>query len=53
HGASVGARTRAGGATALHRAAGAGHEGVVRLLLARGADVAAVDADGLTAADKA
>ncbi|GJP53784.1 hypothetical protein CLOM_g12921 [Closterium sp. NIES-68] len=53
HGASVGARTRAGAATALHRAAGAGHEQVVQLLLAHGADVAAVDSDGLTAADKA
>ncbi|GJP81194.1 hypothetical protein CLOP_g11361, partial [Closterium sp. NIES-67] len=41
------------GCHALHRAAGAGHEQVVQLLLAHGADVAAVDSDGLTAADKA
>lgn len=53
HGASVCARTRAGAATALHRAAAAGHTAVAELLLRAGADPLAADADGLTPKDKA
>jgi ankyrin repeat protein len=37
------------GGTALHRAAGSGHEAVVRLLLEKGADVKARDSYGRTA----
>lgn len=46
-------RTRAGQATSLHRAAYAGHLDIVKLLLERGADVCAQDADGCTPLHKA
>jgi hypothetical protein len=48
-GAAAEARTRDGGATPLMLAAGAGNAAAVRALLDAGADVAAVDARGLTA----
>ncbi len=46
-------RTRAGQATSLHRAAYTGHLDIVKLLLERGADVCAQDADGCTPLHKA
>eukprot|EP00013_Stygamoeba_regulata_P003947 CAMPEP_0177635414 /NCGR_PEP_ID=MMETSP0447-20121125/3889_1 /TAXON_ID=0 /ORGANISM="Stygamoeba regulata, Strain BSH-02190019" /LENGTH=155 /DNA_ID=CAMNT_0019137201 /DNA_START=100 /DNA_END=567 /DNA_ORIENTATION=- len=51
-GASPNAATSAGKVTPLHRAAMKGHVEIVGLLLNSGADAAAVDADGLTAADR-
>lgn len=52
-GAVVDQRTRAGRATSLHRAAYTGHLDIVKLLLERGADVCAQDADGCTPLHKA
>ena len=52
-GAEVDARTRAGDATALHKACAGGHAGVVRVLLDAGASAGAVDADGETPLHKA
>lgn len=46
-------QTRLGLATPLHRASYGGHEDIVKLLLANGADPTQPDADGLTAVDKA
>ena len=45
--------TRSSGTTALHRAAMAGHDGVVSMLLGCGADANVVDSEGRTAYDKA
>lgn len=47
------ARTPAGQATPLHRAAYGGHVDIVKLLLRHGADPRAEDADGQTPYDKA
>lgn len=52
-GANVNAITRAGKATPLHRAASAGHEEIVTLLLENGADPLLQDSDGLNALDRA
>ena len=46
-------QTRLGLATPLHRAAYGGHEDILKLLLANGANPTQPDADGLTAVDKA
>ena len=52
-GADPNAATRAGGSTALHRAAYVGHLGIVQLLLAGGASPGLQDADGQTPLHKA
>ena len=46
-------QTRLGLATPLHRASYGGHEDILKLLLANGANPTQPDADGLTAVDKA
>ncbi|HUU92443.1 MAG TPA: ankyrin repeat domain-containing protein [Phycisphaerae bacterium] len=52
-GARINARRGSGGGTGLMGAAGLGYEEMVRVLLARGAEVNAVDAQGRTALDAA
>jgi ankyrin repeat protein len=52
-GANPNAATRHGGATPLHRAALAGQQAVLDLLVARHADVWVADSDGQTVAHKA
>jgi ankyrin repeat protein len=51
-GAKVNARDERG-RTALHAAAAQGYTDLVKLLAAKGADLAAADADGVTALDAA